>query len=165
MTWRVSVQRVYRGRLHVPAQATLARWARAALAAVADQLPAPADGLNVRVVGGEEMRRLNERYRDRHQLTDVLAFAADLHPEYGMRSLGDIVLCAPGVHAKAAQRGRPRMAHWAHLTVHASLHLCGFCHANAAEAERMEALETAILADLGYSDPYAAVSPPLNGEL
>ena len=154
MTWQVSVQQVYRGRLHVPARATLARWARAALAAVADQLPAPAAGLNVRVVGADEMRRLNQRYRDQRNLTDVLAFAADLHPEYGMRSLGDIVLCAPAVHREATKRHRPPMAHWAHLTVHASLHLCGFSHTQETEAERMEALEVAILQKLGYANPY-----------
>lgn len=160
MTWQVSVQQVYRGRLHVPARQTLARWARAALTAAADQLPAPATGLNVRVVGTDEMRRLNQRYRDRSQLTDVLAFPADLRPEYAMHSLGDIVLCAPGVHREATKRHRRPMAHWAHLTVHGSLHLCGLNHAQVAEAERMEALEVKILAGLGYSDPYAAASPP-----
>ena len=41
------------------------------------------------------------------------------------------------------------------LTVHGVLHLRGYDHADDAEAECMEALETAILARLGYANPYA----------
>jgi probable rRNA maturation factor len=39
------------------------------------------------------------------------------------------------------------------------LHLQGYDHANDSEAARMEAHETAILARLGYPDPYAAELP------
>ena len=38
--------------------------------------------------------------------------------------------------------------------VHGVLHLLGFDHEIAAEAERMEALETRLLAGLGVADPY-----------
>jgi probable rRNA maturation factor len=39
--------------------------------------------------------------------------------------------------------------------VHGLLHLLGFDHAGAAEADKMEALETGVLAGLGIADPYA----------
>jgi probable rRNA maturation factor len=38
--------------------------------------------------------------------------------------------------------------------VHGALHAQGFDHERAAEAKTMEARESAILADLGYADPY-----------
>ena len=40
------------------------------------------------------------------------------------------------------------------MTVHGVLHLLGHDHLEDAEAERMEALETRILAGLGIADPY-----------
>jgi probable rRNA maturation factor len=44
--------------------------------------------------------------------------------------------------------------HASHLIVHGVLHLLGHDHERAAEATRMEALEIAVLADLGIDDPY-----------
>jgi probable rRNA maturation factor len=38
--------------------------------------------------------------------------------------------------------------------VHGVLHLLGFDHEEAAEAEMMEALEASLLAGLGVADPY-----------
>ena len=45
--------------------------------------------------------------------------------------------------------------HIAHLLVHGFLHLQGYDHEEALDAEAMEALEILILADLGIADPYA----------
>ena len=56
---------------------------------------------------------------------------------------------------EALEQGKPLDAHFAHLMVHGMLHLQGFDHETASEADEMEALETAILATLGYGDPYA----------
>jgi probable rRNA maturation factor len=52
------------------------------------------------------------------------------------------------------------MAHWAHLTVHGALHLIGYDHGNAEEAEIMESIERDTLSGLGYPDPYAATGEP-----
>ena len=40
------------------------------------------------------------------------------------------------------------------MVVHGSLHLLGFDHEQAREAQEMEALETRILAGLGFDNPY-----------
>jgi len=73
-----------------------------------------------------------------------------------LRSLGDVVLAAETVCAEARDRGIPVADHAAHLIVHGTLHLLGFDHETDAEAERMEAVETKVLAGLGIADPYAA---------
>ena len=45
------------------------------------------------------------------------------------------------------------------MVVHGTLHLLGYDHMNDADAEEMEALETHILAQLGYPDPYQDERP------
>jgi probable rRNA maturation factor len=64
------------------------------------------------------------------------------------------VLCAPVVRSEAQQQGKSVIAHYAHLIVHGVLHLHGMDHENDDEAHAMEARETAILARLGFADPY-----------
>jgi probable rRNA maturation factor len=59
------------------------------------------------------------------------------------------------VAEEAREQGKTELAHWAHLTVHGTLHLLGFDHISSVDAKRMEAEERQVLADLGYADPYA----------
>ena len=59
------------------------------------------------------------------------------------------------VAREAAEQGKTLDAHFAHLIVHGMLHLQGWDHEDDAEAQNMEARERAILATLGYDDPYA----------
>lgn len=68
--------------------------------------------------------------------------------------LGDVVLAFETVAREADEQGKPLADHLSHLTVHGVLHLLGYDHATPAEAGIMEALETAILAQLGVPDPY-----------
>lgn len=132
-----------------PDEAAFAGWAAAALAGRRD-----AAELAIRVVDSAESAALNERYRGKAGPTNVLSFPADIPPELDLPLLGDLVLCEPVVLAEAVAQGKPPVAHWAHLTVHGTLHLLGFDHQTDAEAAVMESLETQILATLGYPDPY-----------
>ena len=132
----------------LPAADDFADWARAALAG-----RDPAE-LTVRVVGREESHELNAAYRGKDAPTNVLSFPADLPEAVGLALLGDIVICAPLVAEEARAQGKAERAHWAHLTVHGVLHLLGHDHQSDDEAAAMEALETGILASLGFPDPY-----------
>ena len=132
----------------VPGEREFVQWAAAALG---DRDEA---ALTIRIVDAGESRELNRRYRHRDAPTNVLSFPADLPAEVGLPVLGDIVICAPLVGEEAAAQAKPIRAHWAHLTIHGVLHLLGFDHQQPEEAERMESLETRLLATLGFSDPY-----------
>ena len=66
----------------------------------------------------------------------------------------DLVICPPVVRRAARSLGRALRWHYAHLVVHATLHATGYEHASRAAARRMEAREVAVLAALGYGDPY-----------
>ncbi len=98
---------------------------------------------------------LNARWRCQKHATNVLSFPASGLEDVAPELLGDIVICAPVVEEEARTQGKLAQAHWAHLVVHGTLHLLGYDHVHAKDAIRMESLETATLAALGFDDPYA----------
>ena len=110
--------------------------------------------LTVRVVGEEEMVKLNQRYRGRNQPTNVLSFPIEPLPKMCTDLLGDIVVCGPVVNREAVIQHKPPMEHWAHMVVHGMLHLFGYDHESDQEATAMETLEKSVLEGLGYSNPY-----------
>jgi probable rRNA maturation factor len=121
-----------------------------------DDAPAPCE-MTVLLTDDREMRDLNRRWRGKDAATNVLSFPAGDEPEGidGPRQLGDIVLAAETIAREAEAQGITLTDHLSHLVVHGTLHLLGYDHEDDAEAERMEALETTILAGLGIADPYA----------
>jgi probable rRNA maturation factor len=134
----------------------LRRWVGRALA-FALAPPEPRAGspvaLTLRLVDAEEGRELNAAWRQRDYATNVLTFEYGADPS-GL-ILGDIVLCLPVLEREAAEQGKPLLHHAAHLVTHGVLHALGHDHLEADEAERMEALETRILAAQGIQNPYA----------
>lgn len=136
----------------VPAEADLLHWAQAAWQEDTEA------GVVLRVVGEAESQALNHDYRGKDYPTNVLSFPYDEPPvplEDGETEyLGDLVVCLPVVEREAAEQGKTPTQHWAHLLVHGLLHLQGYDHITDGEAEEMEALETAVLARLGFPDPY-----------
>ncbi len=102
------------------------------------------------------VRDLNKRFRGQDKPTNVLSFPSAAGDE---TSLGDIVFALQTLEREATDLAIPLAHHLQHLTVHGLLHLLGFDHIDEAEAEEMEALETAILARLGVADPYTDGGP------
>lgn len=100
------------------------------------------------------VRDLNRTYRRQDRATNVLSFRTDNAGQPSPRLLGDVILARETVLSEARDQGKSVAAHLTHLVVHGLLHLLGFDHEEAPEAEAMEALEAAILADLGIADPY-----------
>ena len=133
----------------VPAGEQLRQWVQLALAGRADNAE-----LSVRVVDEAEITALNHLYRGKDFPTNVLSFPYEAMPGVESALLGDVVICAPVVAREAVEQGKPVESHWAHMVIHGVLHLLGHDHHDAAEAERMEALETQLLGQLGFPDPY-----------
>ena len=102
------------------------------------------------------LRALNSRWRGIDKPTNVLSFPSAPSDRVGQSStLGDIALAYETLAREAEDLGVPLADHYRHLLAHGFLHLIGYDHETDAEAERMEALETRILARLGAADPYA----------
>ena len=118
--------------------------------------------LTVRIVDEAEIKTLNETYRHKSGITNVLSFPFEAPPEVPSPLLGellggflgDIVICAPVIKQEAQHQHKPLMNHWAHMIIHGTLHLLGYDHTTEQQAEEMESLETTILAEFGISNPY-----------
>lgn len=130
----------------LPDRVRLRRWVQAAVLGDVE--------VTLRFVDEAEGRQLNRDYRGRDYPTNVLTFAYGPDPQSGALS-GDIVLCAPVVEREAADQGKPLAAHYAHLSIHGMLHLQGYDHESGDEdAIAMQAVESFIMARLGFPDPY-----------
>ena len=132
----------------------------AAAPELSDVYPATAA---VALSSNDAVRRLNAAYRGKDKPTNVLSFPAPDLPETladaEPRALGDVVLALETLIDESAAAGIPLAHHFQHLLIHGLLHLIGYDHESDAEAEEMEALETALLARLGIPDPYAEGGP------
>ena len=102
----------------------------------------------------EAIRELNVEWRGKDQPTNVLSFPTPGALEH-KPLLGDVIVAFETVSREAEEQGKLLRAHAAHMVAHGFLHLIGYDHETAAEAERMEALERKIAMALGFPDPYA----------
>lgn len=103
-----------------------------------------------------EIRGINAEWRSQDKPTNVLSFPAfPLTPgKMPGPMLGDIIFAEETLTREAGELGKSFDDHLTHLMVHGFLHLFGYDHIEDEEAEKMEGLETRILAELGLSDPY-----------
>jgi probable rRNA maturation factor len=118
-------------------------------AAAPDQRP-PGAAVSILFTSDVEMRRLNVHFRGQDKATNVLSFPAAA----GFGALGDVALGYETVRAEAETQHKSAHDHAAHLIAHGFLHLLGYDHETDGEAEAMEAIERAVLADLGIANPY-----------
>ena len=120
--------------------------------------------LEISVVLGDDelLRRLNHETRGFDRPTNVLAFPGDplgdSLPDGAPCLLGDVVLSHETIDKEARQQDKLFENHLRHMIVHGVLHLLGYGHGTAVEAQTMEALEKTILAGMEIPDPYESGS-------
>jgi len=137
----------------VPSDEDLGTWVRFVFG------PGQRGSLTVRIVDESESAELNQRYRQVQGATNVLAFPVETESLPDMDDLpplGDLVICAPVLEREARDQGKALQSHWAHITVHGSLHLQGFNHENDTDATLMESREAELLKSLGFGNPYGS---------
>jgi probable rRNA maturation factor len=124
---------------------------RAVSRAAAAALSTSGTELAIVLADDSAIRLLNRDWRDVDAATNVLSFpCADTRG----RHLGDIVLAFETIAREARAEKKPFAHHLAHLAVHGFLHLIGYDHERASDAEAMEQTERKILRQLAIPDPY-----------
>lgn len=120
----------------------------------------------VSFVEAAEMRNLNSLYRNIDSVTDVLSFnsignlSTDLEKFEDLTggseldsedsTLGDIVICISRAREQALERNHSLKEELAFLFVHGLLHLLGYDHMVADEAQQMFGLQNKILKQHGF---------------
>jgi probable rRNA maturation factor len=95
--------------------------------------------VEVNLIGNEEMRCLNRKFRKRNKVTNVLSFPEPKnfpHPESRLSPLGEIYLAPDYIVKSGEDLGA--------LAVHGVLHLLGFSHSRESDRMKMEKVEQRI---------------------
>lgn len=151
----------------------------AARAAIADAgIDPDRHSLCVLACDDRRIAALNAQFRDRERPTNVLSWPAfPLAPERpgdppkhppeprgpDPLHLGDVAIALQTAAREAESRGVSLKSHVIHLILHGCLHLLGHDHETEEDAERMEGIETRLLAGLGIDDPYILVETDAGG--
>ena len=115
--------------------------------------------LSIHFVDGDEIAELNEQALGRSGPTDVVSLPLEdldeaAWPERGPSdpplALGDVFISPEVVAERALDNGFDPVAEQALMVVHGVLHLAGFDHDTDVAADRMEAIESAVLGQHGY---------------
>ena len=111
--------------------------------------------VSILLTDDKKMSGLNKLYRNKAGPTNVLSFTNEnKHSNSKNIILGDIALSFTTVLKESTQSKISFINHVKHLLIHGCLHLIGFDHGTAIEAQKMEALEVDILSKLGVQNPY-----------
>ena len=114
--------------------------------------------VSVSFISNDEIRALNQQYREKDAPTDVLSFPLgengswDKNEDTGAYMLGDIVISAEKAFEQAQLYGHTIQREIGFLTVHSMFHLLGYDNdAGGLPARQMRDKEEAVLQELGLS--------------
>lgn len=101
--------------------------------------------VEINVVDGREIKKINKIYRGQNKITDVLSFAWGEDNIIATDSLGQIYLCYPRIAVQAKEYHVSARQEFARMLVHGLLHLVGYDHQAPAAEKTMFALQEKIV--------------------
>ena len=111
--------------------------------------------ISLTLTDDKHIQKLNRKYRHKNKPTNVLSFETQDDPIPGAPWLaGDIVMSYDTLLKEKNEMHLSFKAHFTHLLIHGTLHLLGYDHLQEKQAQKMEKLETKLMQQLGFSDPY-----------
>ncbi|MEC7641358.1 MAG: rRNA maturation RNase YbeY [Nitrospinota bacterium] len=106
---------------------------------ILEKLGCSSKELSILFTGDSRIRKLNARYRDIDQATDVLSFPQNETGETGSPLLGDVVISVETAWRQARDHNLSFDEELALLLIHGTLHLLGYDHETSpTEARRMK---------------------------
>jgi probable rRNA maturation factor len=101
--------------------------------------------LSLVLVGNDEIRKLNRKFRGKDYATDVLSFPVENDLSGPERLLGDVIISVEKAREQAKERGRTLDEEMVTLLIHGVVHLLGYDHERSAkDAKVMTRLEKRI---------------------
>lgn len=108
--------------------------------------------LTVLICDDDYMQELNFTYRGQDKTTDVLSFEDRFEiPDTEITYMGDIAISYPTATKQSLSFGHNLVAEISLLTIHGVLHLFGYDHQDQPKKSEMWAIQSKILASLGFS--------------
>ena len=128
--------------------------------------------VNISFVSKKEIRDLNNKFRSKDSVTDVLSFPnllepgktdmqlitdtltrenfkSEINPDTNAIFVGDICICKPIAFKHAKEYGNTKLREMTYMAVHGLLHLLGYDHMNIEDEKEMFNLQEAILDGYG----------------
>ena len=124
--------------------------------------------VNISFVSKSEIKELNDKFRQKDAVTDVLSFpnllepgrtnmqlitdkldkitfASEINPENGTIFVGDICICKSVVFKQAKEYGNTKLREIVYMAVHGRLHLLGYDHMTDDDKAVMREMEEKIM--------------------
>lgn len=124
--------------------------------------------VNISFVSKSEIKKLNDKFRQKDAVTDVLSFpnllepgrtnmqlitdkldkitfASEINPENGTIFVGDICICKSVVFKQAKEFGNTKLREIVYMAVHGLLHLLGYDHMTDDDKAVMREMEEKIM--------------------
>jgi len=120
--------------------------------------------VNVLITDDKGIQKYNRNYRNIDSATDVLSFPMqefkhagwngcvlmEIDKDTGFLPLGDIVISSESVSKQAASYGNSVSEEMAYLTIHSTLHLLGYDHADETNEKLMHSKSKSIIQKTGF---------------
>ncbi|OFW80122.1 MAG: rRNA maturation RNase YbeY [Alphaproteobacteria bacterium RIFCSPLOWO2_01_FULL_40_26] len=110
--------------------------------------------LAILLVSDLQMKKINFKFRQKNQPTNILSFPAQTKSIGNHLFLGDIVISIDRLQKESLAQKKKFEHHLTHLILHSILHLLGHDHEDETSAKKMENLEIKILQKLRIKNPY-----------
>ena len=110
--------------------------------------------INLRILDDEEMKKLNNKFRNKNLTTNVLSFQSDDISIKHTKNIGDIAISSEYVEREAVEEGKFFEDHMIHMLAHGVYHILGYDHQNEETALIMENKEINILNKININNPY-----------
>ncbi len=108
--------------------------------------------MSVNIISNEEMLEINQQYRNKASVTDVITFSYEDEDNFNeffeVRELGDIFIAIDYVYTNSKKIGHSMSREYCFVLAHGILHTLGYNHLNEEEEAEMFSLQETLINEI-----------------